>query len=88
VVLPQAMKSIVPPTGNQVIGMLKYSSLASVVALEELMESAQDIYSRTFETIPLLIVASLWYLTLTSLLSVAQHFIEVYYSREHGGRRR
>jgi polar amino acid transport system permease protein len=59
-----------------------------VVALEELMESAQDIYSRTFETIPLLIVASLWYLALTTLLSVAQHFIEVYYSREHGGRRR
>jgi polar amino acid transport system permease protein len=88
VILPQAMKSIVPPTGNQVIGMLKYSSLASVVALQELMESAEDIYSRTFETIPLLIVASLWYLALTSLLSVAQHFIEAYYSREHGGRRR
>ncbi len=87
VILPQAMKSIVPPTGNQVIGMLKYSSLASVVALQELMESAEDIYSRTFETIPLLIVASLWYLALTSLLSVAQHFIEAYYSREHGGRR-
>jgi polar amino acid transport system permease protein len=88
VILPQAMKSIVPPTGNQVIGMLKYSSLASVVALQELMESAQNIYSRTFETIPLLIVASLWYLALTSLLSVAQHFIEAYYSREHGGQRR
>jgi polar amino acid transport system permease protein len=88
VVLPQAMKSIVPPTGNQVIGMLKYSSLASVVALQELMQSAEDIYSRTFETIPLLIVASLWYLALTSLLSVAQHFIEVYYSRERGGSRR
>jgi polar amino acid transport system permease protein len=88
VILPQAMKSIVPPTGNQVIGMLKYSSLASVVALQELMESAEDIYSRTFETIPLLIVASLWYLALTSLLSVAQHFIEVYYSRDLGGRRR
>jgi polar amino acid transport system permease protein len=88
VILPQAMKSIVPPTGNQVIGMLKYSSLASVVALQELMQSAQDIYSRTFQTIPLLIVASLWYLALTSLLSVAQHFIEVYYSREHDGRRR
>lgn len=88
VILPQAMKSIVPPTGNQVIGMLKYSSLASVVALQELMESAEDIYSRTFETVPLLIVASLWYLVLTSLLSVAQHFIEAYYSREHDGRQR
>jgi polar amino acid transport system permease protein len=79
IVLPQAMKAIVPPTGNQVIGMLKYSSLASVVALPELMESAEDIYSRNFETIPLLIVASLWYLILTTLLSVGQHFIETYY---------
>ena len=52
VVLPQAMKSIVPPTGNQVIGMLKYSSLASVVALQELMDWSQTIYSRTFETMP------------------------------------
>ena len=82
IVLPQAMKSIVPPTGNQVIGMLKYSSLASVVALLELMESAEDIYSRNFETIPLLIVASLWYLILTSLLSIGQHFIEAYYGGE------
>ncbi len=79
IVLPQAMKSIVPPTGNQVIGMLKYSSLASVVALQELMEAASNIYSRNFETIPLLIVASLWYLMLTTLLSIGQHFIEAYY---------
>jgi len=86
IVLRQAMKSIVPPTGNQVIGMLKYSSLASVVALPELMESAEDIYSRNFETIPLLIVASLWYLILTTLLSVGQHFIELYYRGERGPR--
>jgi polar amino acid transport system permease protein len=79
IVLPQAMKAIVPPTGNQVIGMLKYSSLASVVALQELMQSAEDIYSRTFETIPLLIVASLWYLILTTALSIVQHWIEQAY---------
>lgn len=85
VVLPQAMKAIVPPTGNQVIGMLKYSSLASVVALEELMESAGNIYSRTFETIPLLIVASLWYLALTTVLSIVQYFIEIHYRGEWQG---
>jgi len=79
VVLPQAMKAIVPPTGNQVIGMLKYTSLASVVALGELMHSVETIYSRTFETMPLLIVAALWYLALVSLLSVVQHFIERHY---------
>jgi polar amino acid transport system permease protein len=79
VVLPQAMKAIVPPTGNQVIGMLKYTSLASVVALGELMHSVETIYSRTFETMPLLVVAALWYLVLVSLLSVVQHFIERHY---------
>ena len=81
VVLPQAMKAIVPPTGNQVIGMLKFTSLASFVALQELMFSVESIYTRTFETIPLLIVAALWYLFLVSVLSVVQYFIERYYSK-------
>jgi polar amino acid transport system permease protein len=81
VVLPQAMKAIVPPTGNQVIGMLKFTSLASIVALQELMLSVESIYSRTFETMPLLIVAALWYLILVSVLSVGQYFIERYYSK-------
>jgi polar amino acid transport system permease protein len=88
IVLPQAMRVIIPPVGNEVISMVKNTSLVSVIALAELLYTAQLIYARTYETIPLLIVASLWYLALTSLLSVAQHFIEVYYSREHGGRRR
>ena len=81
VVLPQAMKAIVPPTGNQVIGMLKFTSLASIVALQELMFSVESIYTRTFETIPLLIVAAIWYLVLVSVLSGAQFFIERYYSK-------
>jgi polar amino acid transport system permease protein len=81
VVLPQAMKAIVPPTGNQVIGMLKFTSLASIVALQELMFSVESIYTRTFETIPLLIVAAIWYLVLVSMLSVVQYFIELYYSK-------
>ena len=81
VVLPQAMKAIVPPTGNQVIGMLKFTSLASIVALPELMQSVESIYSRTFETIPLLIVAALWYLILVSIFSIGQHFLESHYSR-------
>lgn len=81
VVLPQAMRSIVPPTGNQVIGMLKYTSLASVVALSELMNSVEKIYTRTFETVPMLIVAALWYLALVSLLSAGQVVIERHYGR-------
>jgi polar amino acid transport system permease protein len=81
VVLPQAMRAIVPPTGNQVIGMLKFTSLASVVALSELMNSIENIYSRTFETVPLLIVAALWYLVMVSVLSILQYFIERHYGR-------
>ncbi|MHA7868069.1 MAG: amino acid ABC transporter permease [Salipiger thiooxidans] len=81
IVLPQAMKAIIPPTGNQVIGMLKYTSLASVVALGELMHSVETIYSRTFQTMPMLIVAALWYLILVSILSVVQYYIERHYSR-------
>jgi polar amino acid transport system permease protein len=76
IILPQALRVIVPPTGNQIIGMLKLSSLASVISVTELLAAAGLIYTRTFETIPLLIVASLWYITLTSLLTLAQRVIE------------
>ncbi|MEV7776852.1 amino acid ABC transporter permease [Kitasatospora sp. NPDC088351] len=81
VVLPQAMKVIVPPTGNELISMLKSTSLVSVLAISELLYSAQVIYARTYQTIPLLIVASLWYLALTTVLSVAQYFLERRFGR-------
>ncbi len=76
ITLPQALRLIVPATGNQVILMLKTTSLVSVIALPELLYSAQNIYARTFEVIPLLIVVSLWYLFMCSILSVAQYFLE------------
>jgi polar amino acid transport system permease protein len=76
VILPQALRVIVPPTGNQVIGMLKLSSLASVISVTELLAAAGLIYTRTYETIPLLVVASIWYLVLTSLLTLVQRGIE------------
>lgn len=85
VILPQAMRVIVPPTGNQVIGMLKSTSLVSVTSMPELLYSAQLVYNRTFQTIPLLIVASIWYLIVTSVLSVIQYYIERHYAK--GGRR-
>jgi polar amino acid transport system permease protein len=81
VVLPQAMRFIVPPTGSQVINMLKATSLVSVIALADLLYTVQSIYNRTFETIPLLIVACLWYLVMTSVLYVGQSFIERHYAR-------
>src|SRR5205823_9154782 len=81
IVLPQAMRVIIPPTGNKTISMLKTSSLASVVTLPEILFKAQGIYSQTFQPIPLLMVASLWYLLVTSVLMVGQYYIERYYAR-------
>ena len=62
VILPQAMRVVLPPTGNQVISMLKGTALVSVLAISDLLYSAQIIYANNYQTIPLLIVASLWYL--------------------------
>ncbi|MDO0972431.1 amino acid ABC transporter permease, partial [Staphylococcus haemolyticus] len=81
VIIPQAMPSIIPATGNQVIGMFKETSLVSVLGVAELLQSAQLIYARTYETIPLLIVASLWYLVMTLVLSYPQSRLEKKYSR-------
>jgi polar amino acid transport system permease protein len=81
VVLPQAMRVIIPPTGNETIGMLKYTSLASVISVTELLESAQIIYQRTFQPIPLLIVASIWYLAMTSALTIGQRYLERKFGR-------
>jgi polar amino acid transport system permease protein len=81
VVLPQAMRVILPPTGNETISMLKNTSLVSVIAYAELLYSAQLIYSANYKTIPLLIVASIWYLVMTSVAYVGQYFIERRYGR-------
>jgi len=81
ITLPQALRAIVPATGNQVILMLKTTSLVSVIALPELLYSAQIIYARTFEIVPLLVVASCWYLLMCSLLSIGQHFLERRFGR-------
>lgn len=83
IVLPQAMRAIVPPTGNQLISMIKGTSLVSVIAMSDLLYSVQSIYNRTFEVIPLLLVAVIWYLAITSVLNVAQSRIERYYGRGH-----
>jgi polar amino acid transport system permease protein len=88
IVLPQAMRVIIPPTGNETISMLKTTSLVVVIGYYELFVAAQTIYSRTFQTVPLLIVAAIWYLALTSVLSVGQVFVERRFGRgfQVGGR--
>ena len=81
VVLPQAMRVIVPPTGNETIGMLKTTALVSVLAVHDLLYSSQIIYAKNFQTIPLLIVASLWYLAVTTVLGIGQYYLERRYAR-------
>jgi polar amino acid transport system permease protein len=82
-VLPQAMRVIIPPTGNEVISMLKTTSLVTAVpyTLDLYGITSREIASRIFEPIPLLLVAATWYLAVTSILMVGQYYLERYYSR-------
>lgn len=81
IVLPQAMRVIVPPTGNEAISMLKTTSLVSVIAVTDLLYSVQLIYAANYRTIPLLLVASIWYLLVTTVLSIGQFYIERHFGR-------
>lgn len=81
VILPQAMRIVVPPMGNETISMLKTTSLVSVVSGHDLMTNVENVYSQTFQVIPLLIVASIWYLALTSALSLGQVWLERRFGR-------
>ncbi|MFK0386419.1 amino acid ABC transporter permease [Agrobacterium sp. NPDC090273] len=81
IVLPQAMRVMVPPIGNEVIGMVKLTSLASVIQYSEILHNAQIIYFANTRVLELLLVASFWYLAVVSVLSVAQHYIERYFGR-------
>jgi polar amino acid transport system permease protein len=81
IVLPQAMRVVVPPTGNETISMLKTTSLVSAVPYYELFFQTSSIGSRTFQVFPTLVMASLWYLAMTSVLMTGQYYIERYYAR-------
>jgi polar amino acid transport system permease protein len=81
IVLPQAMRVIIPPTGNETISMLKTSSLAFVATVPELFTRQEQISNANFRVIELAIVASIWYLVMTSILTVGQYYVERYYSR-------
>lgn len=81
IVMPQAMRVIIPPTGNETLSMLKYTSLVSVIALPDLLYSTQLISSRNFEVIPMLLVASLWYLIVSTILMIIQSGIERHFAK-------
>lgn len=88
IVIPQSMRIIIPPTGNEVISMLKTTSLVTAVPYSlDLFTRSRDIASSLFAPIPLLLVASAWYLAITSVLMVGQYFLEKRFSRGVGDRR-
>src|SRR5260221_5375582 len=89
IILPQALRILIPPIGNDTISMLKFTSLVSVLALPDLMYSAQMIYSRTYQTIPLLLVVTVWYLVLATILTGLEHLVarRMSYGRQAAGGR-
>ncbi|WP_248764030.1 amino acid ABC transporter permease [Pseudarthrobacter sp. SSS035] len=88
IVLPQSIRVIIPPTGNQFIGMLKATSLVSVIGGSDLLTRVQLIYGQNFKILPLLIVAVLWYLILVTIAGVGQHFLERRFNASQPGSRR
>lgn len=81
IVLPQAIPLVIPPLSNEFIGMLKYSSLASVIAVQELLGSVENIYSTNLRVLELLVVASIWYLAITTVFTLIQRLLERRFSR-------
>ncbi|WP_046500995.1 amino acid ABC transporter permease [Streptomyces odonnellii] len=81
IVVPQAMRVIVPPTGNEVINMLKTSSLAVAVQYTELLRATQNVSQTSGATVEMLFLAAVWYMILTSVLSIGQYYLERYYAR-------
>ncbi|WP_332682078.1 amino acid ABC transporter permease [Bosea sp. (in: a-proteobacteria)] len=87
IVLPQAMRVIIPPVGNEVISMVKLTSIASVIQFSEILRNAQTIYYANSRVIELLIVAAGWYLIVVTLLQIGQFFLERHFSKGRGDRR-
>lgn len=85
IIIPQAMRVIVPPLGNETIGMVKYTSLASIIQYREIIYSAQSIYFASGLVIELLMVAAFWYALVIGALSIGQNYIEHYYNRSSRG---
>jgi len=81
IVIPQAIRVIIPPTGNELINLLKASSLVSVIAGGDLLTVTEQIYSQNYRTVELLIVASLWYISVTTVANIGQHYLEKRFKR-------
>jgi len=90
IILPQAMRVIVPPTGNQAINLLKATALVAFISGGDLLSNVQDIYAVNYAVMPLLVVATLWYLALVTVATLGQYYLERAigkgYARRTGGR--
>jgi polar amino acid transport system permease protein len=85
IVIPQAIRVIIPPTGNELINLLKASALVSVIAGGDLLTVTEEIYSQNYRTLELLIVASLWYIAVVTVANIGQHYLEKHYRRSEAG---
>ncbi|MBP2370647.1 amino acid ABC transporter permease [Pseudonocardia parietis] len=83
IVLPQAMRVIIPPSGSQFITVVKGTALVSVIAMNDLLHSVQVIYNQTYEIVPMLLVACIWYLAVVTLLTIGQRRLEHRFARGH-----
>ncbi|MER5350811.1 amino acid ABC transporter permease [Kitasatospora sp. NPDC002551] len=81
IVVPQAMRSIVPTAGNMLISALKGTSIISVLAVSDLLYSVQLVYLQSYQVIPMLMVATIWYIVITTVLSIGQYYVERHYAK-------
>ncbi|MER6193998.1 amino acid ABC transporter permease [Streptomyces cyaneofuscatus] len=81
IVLPQAMRSILPNAANEIISLFKGTSIVSVMAIGELFYQVQVVYGRSGRVVPLLMVATAWYILLTTALSIIQYYVERHYAK-------
>ena len=88
IVLPQAMRVIIPPVGNEMVSMVKLTSVASVIQYSEILHSAQTVYYANARVIELLMVAAAWYLLIVTVLNIGQVFLERHFAKGTAGRRR
>ncbi|NVO28166.1 amino acid ABC transporter permease [Donghicola sp. C2-DW-16] len=85
IILPQAIRLVIPPTGNEAIGMLKASAIVSVIGMRDLLTMAQQIYAANFLIIEMLFVASIWYLAITTVAQIGQHYLEKHFAPKGRG---
>ena len=81
IIVPQAMRVIIPPSGNEVISMLKTTAIAVAIGLPDIMYQTENIAATTYQVVPMLITACLWYITITTVLSIGQFYVERHYAK-------